>query len=125
MQPYTNLRVAEQARAIIKATYAFTRTLPRDELFELSSQMRRAAMSFGLNIAEGASRQTTREFIRFLEMARGSGMELHFATIVSADLDLGRDQSRLALLKALEIGQRQLSALITSLRKRAAAGTRH
>ena len=124
MQPYENLRVAKQARVLIKAAYAFTRTLPRNEQFELSSQMRRAALSFGLNIAEGASRQTTKEFIRFLEMARGSGMELHFAAVVSADLELGRDDLRSTLLKELESGQKQLSALIASLRRRSAEGTR-
>ena len=102
MQPYENLRVAKQARAIIKSTYLFTRTLPREEQFELSSQMRRAAMSFGLNIAEGASRHTTKEFIRFLEVARGSGMEFHFAGVVSADLELGHNETRAALLKELE-----------------------
>jgi four helix bundle protein len=124
MQPYENLRVAKQARTLIKSTYAFTRTLPREEQFELSSQMRRAAISFGLNIAEGASRQTTKEFIRFLEVARGSGMELHFAAVVSADLELGRSELRSSLLKELESGQKQLSALVTSLRRRSAEGSR-
>jgi four helix bundle protein len=124
MQPYENLRVAAQARLIIKAAYLFTRSLPKEEQFGLSAQMRRAAMSIGLNIAEGASRQTTREFIRFLEVARGSGMELHFAATVSADLELGRVELRTTLLKELDGGQRQLSALITSLRRRSASGNR-
>ena len=124
MQPYNNLRLVEQVRVVIKTTYAFTRTLPRDEQFGLSVQMRRAALSIGLNIAEGAGRQTTREFLRFLEIARSSGMELEFATIVSKDLNLGRDTERDALVKDLQSSQRQLSSLIKSLRTRMKAGTR-
>jgi four helix bundle protein len=124
MQPYKNLRVTTQVRRVIKATYDFTKTLPIDERFELSSQMRRAAISIGLNIAEGASRQTTKEFVRYLEISRGSGMELDFAIVVSADLDLGAARERNSLATELEIAQKQLSALITALRQRSASGRR-
>jgi four helix bundle protein len=124
MQPYSNLRVVDQARGVIKATYAFTRTLPRAEQFGLSSQMRRSAVSIGLNIVEGSSRPTTKEFLRFLHIARGSGMELHFSITVCADLGLGAQHARGELSDTLASSQKQLSALITSLRKRMAAGTR-
>jgi four helix bundle protein len=124
MQPYSKLRVADEARLIIKATYQFTASLPHSERFGLSNQMRRTAVSIGLNIAEGASRQTTKEFLRFLEIARGSGMELHFAIVVCEDLGFGIPSQRSSLLKQLEGSQKQLSALITSLSRRAAARTR-
>ncbi len=125
MQDFNKLKVAAQARAIILATYRFTASLPREEMFGLTSQMRRAAVSIGLNIAEGCSRGSTREFIRFLETARGSGMELDFAILVTSDLDFGREGERKALVSELMGGQRQLSALISDLRRRLAAGTRH
>jgi four helix bundle protein len=124
MQPYSKLRVVDATRTMIKATYAFTRSLPNDEKFGLSSQMRRAAISVGLNIVEGSSRPTIKDFLRFLETARGSGMELHFAIVVSADLELGRPALRERLAQELDSSLRQLSALIAALRKRALAHPR-
>jgi four helix bundle protein len=124
MQNYKALRVVTRAREVIKATYAFTRELPREEQFGLTSQMRRAAISVGLNIAEGCSRRTTKEFIRFLEIAVGSAMELDFALVVCEDLTYGSPQSRTALCGIVNLMQRELVALMRALRKRMADGTR-
>ncbi|MEO5567792.1 MAG: four helix bundle protein [Gemmatimonadaceae bacterium] len=117
MQDYKRLRVAKRARSVILATDDFTGTLPREEQFGLSSQMRRAAVSIGLNIVE-SSRSTTREFIRFLEIARGSGMELEFALLVSEDLGMGASSHRASAAELLDHVQRELSALIKAMRKR-------
>jgi four helix bundle protein len=124
MQDFKKLRVSTHARAVIRATYRFTAALPREEQFGLTAQMRRAAVSIGLNIAEGCSRNSTREFIRFLEVARGSGMELEFAIVVTEDLTFGQAHEREALVHELLQVQRQLSALIAALRRRLVARTR-
>jgi four helix bundle protein len=124
MQDFRQLRVSTQARAVIRAAYRFTAALPREEQLGLTAQMRRAAISIGLNIAEGCSRSSTREFVRFLEIARGSGMELEFAILVTEDLEFGRAKEREALVDELLQSQRQLSSLISSLRRRLASGTR-
>jgi four helix bundle protein len=124
MQDFKRLRVAHHSRSAIRATYAFTKALPKDELFGLSSQLRRASVSIGLNIAEGCSRETTKEFIRYLEIARGSAMEVEFGLIVTEDLSLGRDELRQAALAEAISSQRQISTLIKTLRQRLAAGTR-
>ena len=124
MQDFKRLRVSTQARVMIKATYAFTRRLPAEERIGLSSQLRRAAVSVGLNIAEGCSRATTREFIRFLEIARGSAMEAEFALLVTEDLGLGVPQLRVEAMKEVLSSQRQLAVLIKALRARLTAGTR-
>lgn len=124
MQDFKRLRVADHARTVIRAIYAFTKSLPREEQFGLSSQLRRASISIGLNIAEGCSRETTKEFIRFLEIARGSAMELEFGLIVSEDLELGGGRLRESAMSEVLSSQRQLSVLIKRLRQRLAAGTR-
>lgn len=75
-------------------------------------------------MVEGSSRPTTKDFVRFLEIARSSGTELHFAIVVCGDLDLGSAAPRADLSKQLESSQKQVSALIKALRQRSAAGTR-
>jgi four helix bundle protein len=118
MQDFKRLRVSTSARSAIRAMYAFTRTLGSDERFGLSSQLRRATMSIGLNIAEGCNRSTTKEYIRFLEIGRGSGMEAEFGLIVAEDLELGDSRLRAAALAELLSTQKQLSRLISALRRR-------
>src|SRR3954466_285096 len=98
MQDYKRLRVTDRAREVIRATYKFTSELPRSEQFGLMTQMRRAAVSLGLNIAEGCSRNSTRELIRYLQIAAGSAMELDFAILITEDLAFGDDAERAALL---------------------------
>jgi len=71
-----DLRVWQDGIALVKTIYALTAKLPREELFGLTSQMRRAAVSVPANIAEGAARSTQKEFIHFLSIARGSLSEL-------------------------------------------------
>ena len=124
MQDYKRLRVTTRAREVIRATYKFTSDLPRSEQFGLTSQMRRAAVSVGLNIAEGCSRSSTRELIRYLEISGGSAMELDFAILITEDLEFGREAERERLLACLTIFRRELSALIRALRLRLAERTR-
>jgi len=61
---------------LVKLIYATTASFPKEEMYGLTSQMRRAAVSVPSNIAEGAARGGTREFVQFLMMARGSLSEL-------------------------------------------------
>lgn len=73
---YRDLLVWQKGIALVKQVYALTRTFPADEKFGLVAQMRRAAVSIPSNIAEGQSRHTTNEFVRFLSLAEGSLAEL-------------------------------------------------
>src|SRR3954468_16865666 len=118
MQPFQNLRVTANARAVIRATYRATASFPRSEQFGLTAQLRRAAISIGLNISEGCGRESTKEFIRYLVVARSSGMEIEFGFLAAEDLEFGEETTRLDVRRELVDLQRQLSALITALRRR-------
>lgn len=74
------------------AVYRITQTFPREEMFGLSSQLRRSALSIPSNIAEGQGRLNTREFRQFLGVARGSNCELQTQLEVARRLGLGNAQ---------------------------------
>ena len=76
MQSFQNLKVWEKAHAVTLEVYKVSRAFPRDELYGLTSQMRRASASVGANIAEGSCRKGDAEFGRFLQIAIGSASEL-------------------------------------------------
>ena len=78
MQSFLKLKVWEKAHAVTLDIYSVTRSFPKDELFGLTSQMRRASASIGANIAEGTSRKGDGEFGRFLYIAIGSASELEY-----------------------------------------------
>ncbi|SRR6266446_2147826 len=84
---YKELAAWQRSMDLVRGVYLCTRSFSRDELFGLSSQMRRAAVSVPSNIAEGKGRYSQKELIQFLYKARGSLMELETQTIIARDLD--------------------------------------
>ena len=76
IQSYRDLRVWREAMQLAEKAYRFTRRFPRDELFGLTSQIRRAASSVPANIAEGYGRENTGNYIQFLRIAQGSCKEV-------------------------------------------------
>ena len=84
---FEKLEVWNDARNLLKMIYLHTNNFPERERFGLSSQMQRAAVSIVSNIAEGVSRNSVKEKIRFVELAYGSLMELYCQLYVSVDLD--------------------------------------
>lgn len=76
MKTHKQLDVWIQAMALVKMVYVITSTFPREEMFGLTSQIRRAAVSIPSNIVEGAGRSGSKEFAHFLDIARGSLAEL-------------------------------------------------
>src|SRR5687767_3361020 len=85
-RPHENLQAWRESMTLVRSIYATTRAFPKEELFGLTSQMRRAAVSIPSNIAEGAARSSRREFAQFLNMAKGSLSELETQLLISADL---------------------------------------
>ena len=79
---YQDLIVWQKAMDLVDEVYRLARLLPREEMFSLSDQMRRAAVSIPSNIAEGHGRQTEKEFRQFLAVARGSLYELETQLLI-------------------------------------------
>jgi four helix bundle protein len=103
------------SRSLVKSVYLLTKGFPRDELFGLTSQMRRAAISIPSNIAEGAARSGNREFAQFLNIARGSLSELETQLVIAADL--GYIQSHDPIFALVDRISRLLTGLHKSLRR--------
>jgi four helix bundle protein len=114
MRDHSKLRAFELADILAVETYKKTRQLPKDELFGLTSQMRRAAVSVASNIVEGCSRSSTTEYVRFLEIAYGSARELEYQISLSVKLGYLIDVHDFAAT-ALETCK-VLNGLIRSLR---------
>jgi four helix bundle protein len=83
---YKELDIWIQARKLVKIVYVLTKSFPKDEQFALTSQIRRCAVSVPSNIAEGCGRQSNKETIHFLHIARGSLYELETQLILADDL---------------------------------------
>ena len=100
-----DLQAWQLAIQLVKQVYAMTATFPRDELFGLTSQMRRAAISVPSNIAEGAARGTDKEFLHFLHIARGSLSELETQTILARKLGFAKETEAVELLMESVFGK--------------------
>lgn len=118
MKNYKELEVWQKAVALAVEVCIMTNKLPAAERYELSSQIRRSATSVPANIAEGWGRGSTREYVQFLLIARGSLMELETHLIISDKLGYLSPEIFGRLLKACESIGMMLNRLISSLRAR-------
>jgi four helix bundle protein len=94
---HQDLLVWQEAMALAKLVYTLTAGFPREEHYGLTAQMRRAAVSVPSNIAEGAARATTKEFMHFLHITRGSLSELDTQQILARELDFPGDFDKLKI----------------------------
>ncbi len=115
IESYRDLIVWQKAMALVKKVYLLTRQYPREEIYGLTSQMRRAAASVPANIAEGRTRNHRKEFANFLGYARGSLAELQTFLILSVNLEIvERDKIKGLFLDSMEL-ERILSRLSKNL----------
>jgi len=115
---YKDLLVWQKAMDLTVEVYRLVRFLPREETYALSDQMRRAVVSIPSNIAEGHGRNSTKEYINFLSVARGSQTELETQLQICVRLKyLSEDEAMVALNLCDELN-RMLNALMNSLRAR-------
>lgn len=80
---YRDLQVWQESMALVDATYAATRNWPREEMFGLTAQVRRAAVSVPCNIAEGQGRRSQKEFVHHLSIAHGSLREVETLVMIA------------------------------------------
>jgi four helix bundle protein len=118
---YRDLRVWQDAMALAEACYGTTRTFPREEMFGLTAQIRRAATSIAANIAEGHGRETAGAFIQFLRIAQGSLKELETHLLLATRVGLMPSLQRDGLLGKCEELGKMLRSLIRSLQTTAAS----
>lgn len=106
IKSYNDLEIWKKSMELVVDIYKLTKLLPNEELYGLSSQMRRAAVSIPSNIAEGHSRGFSKEYVRFLTIAMGSRSELRTQLLICEKIDyLTFEQIRSPLDKIDEIGK--------------------
>jgi four helix bundle protein len=114
---YTKLRTFHYADDLAMAVYQATRAFPREEMFSLVSQMRRAALSIPANIVEGAQRSSEAEYLNFLNIALGSAGELGYYIHFAEKMGFLNAQQATELRNTHEICIKSLQALVSSLQK--------
>ena len=115
VRSYRDLLVWQRAMDLATAIYELTRTYPREELFGLTSQSRRAAASIAANIAEGYGRATRQSYASFLRIARGSLKELETHLILAERVGVATKGPTARLLEQTDELGRMLHGLISKV----------
>ncbi len=116
MQDYRKLKVWQKAHQLALAVYEATARFPREEVYGLTNQIRRAASSVPSNIVEGCGRGTNAELMRFLYIALGSANEVEYQLLLARDLAFLQPEVHDRLSSDTVEVKRMLSALIVKLR---------
>lgn len=114
MSDYKELKVWEISIDLVEKIYNLVKKFPKDEVYGLSSQIKRASISISSNIAEGANRNTKKEFIHFLYISLGSASELETQLIIAKRLNFVNNIK--SEIESITIIRKMLNALIRSLK---------
>lgn len=115
MKDFHELKVWEKAHHLTLAVYPITATFPREELYGLTSQIRRSCSSIPANLAEGCGRDGDADFARFCSIAMGSASELQYHLLLARDLKLIKPKDYQELVQRVIEVKRMLAALIQKL----------
>ena len=118
MRPHERLDVWKKAIELVTTCYQATAAFPKEERFGLTSQIRRAAVSIPANIAEGAARDSPREFTYFLSNAQGSASELETELLIANKLGYLAEQNHTILRTSLDSIGRMIVGLSRSIKRR-------
>jgi four helix bundle protein len=115
VRSYRDLKVWQDAMTLVEGCYRFTKDMPREELYGLTSQIRRSSVSVPANIAEGYGRDSAGSYVNFLKTAQGSLKELETHLILTQRLKLGSFEAATQLLANADAIGRMLRALMRSI----------
>ena len=119
MKDFRRLQVWEKAHALTLSVYRATDAFPKNEMYGLTSQIRRACVSIGSNIAEGAGRSSDRELARFLDIAGGSANEVEYQLLLARDLGYLNAESYSSLNAMTNEIKRMINAFTRRIRQTA------
>ncbi|HKQ99968.1 MAG TPA: four helix bundle protein [Pyrinomonadaceae bacterium] len=106
LKSYTELIAWQKAMDLVQKVYETVRAFPKEEIYGLTSQLKRAAISIPSNIAEGQGRKSTREFLHHLSIAYGSLMEVETQILIAIRLEyLGQQDAELIAAQTAEVGR--------------------
>ena len=117
IQSYKDLLIWQKGIALVKSVYLLCEELPKEEIFGLQSQMKRAAIFIPSNIAEGYGRNYSQNYIQFLRIARGSLLELETQLIISKELKLIGNKLYQKVQGLITEENKMLNAFIKSISK--------
>lgn len=115
MRNYRELEVWGKAHKLTLELYRRSRAFPKEEFYGLTSQLRRAAISVGANLAEGCGRQTTAELARFVRISMGSASELDYHLLLAQDFGYLRPNDYRELSLELTRIRKMLASLLATL----------
>ena len=116
MQNFRNIQAWQKAHELTLKIYKATKAFPKEEVYGLTSQIRRAAYSIPMNIAEGCGRASQKELARFLDIASGSASELDYQLQLVRDLGLIDQENYKELFETLDHIRKMLTSLTKSVR---------
>ena len=116
-QSFENLTVWQKSRQLVLDLYQTTRYFPKEEMFGIVNQMRRAAISIPSNIAEGNGRKSKTEYIRFLDISRGSLYELETQLQIGVMLHFFNESDTNEIFDLITEIKKMINSLITNLGK--------
>lgn len=115
---FTDLNAWKEAHSLVLEIYRLTKLFPREELYALIDQLRRAAISIVSNIAEGFSRESYKEKVQFYAVAKGSLTEVQSQLLVARDLAYISQDAYMIVSSRTVVVHKLLSGLIVSSKKR-------
>ena len=123
MQDFRELKVWQKSHGLVSCVYRITRRFPPEELYGLTSQMRRAAVSIPANLAEGCGRKGRTEFAQFAHIAMGSASELKYYFLLAQELALIKSDEAHELILQIDEIQKMLAGFIQKMRSSATGKT--
>ncbi len=116
MQDFHNLKVWKKSHQLTLSIYTATANYPKEEIYGLTSQLRRASASIPTNLAEGCGRGSDPDFLRFLWIAMGSASELEYLLLISRDLDYLQPTIHQSLCRDVIEVKQMLASLIKKVK---------